>query len=113
MALSQFSFEQITIEKLPDLKRELKKYWSSFNPQQTAPRPNTLQRLTGKIDRILHNDEKGADGFIKFDGNKSIYFRVNSTEEVIKKIVVGLEVDFKILPATDDKKEKAVQLKIK
>ena len=112
-ALSQFSFEQITIEKLPDLKRELKKYWSSFNPHQTAPRQNPLQRLTGKIDRILHNDEKGADGFIKFDGNKSIYFRVNSTEEVIKKIVVGLEVDFKILPATDDKKEKAVQLKIK
>ena len=112
-ALSQFSFEQITIEKLPDLKRELKKYWSSFNPHQTAPRQNPLQRLTGKIDRILHNDEKGADGFIKFDGNKSIYFRVNSTEEVIKKIAIGLEVDFKRLPATGDKKEKAVQLTIK
>ena len=33
-ALGQFTFEQITIEKLPDLKRELKKYWSSFNPQR-------------------------------------------------------------------------------
>lgn len=113
LALAQFSFEPITIEKLPDLKRELKKYWSSFNPQQNAPRQNTTQRLTGKIDRILHNDEKGADGFIKYDGNKSVYFRVNTTEEIIKKITIGLEVEFKILPATDDKKEKAIQLKIK
>jgi len=112
-ALTQFPFEQITIEKLPDLKRELKKYWSSFNPQQTAPKQNTTQRQTGKIDRILHNDEKGADGFIKFEGNKSIYFRVNATEEIIKKIAVGLEVEFKVLPATEDKKEKAVQLKVK
>ncbi len=113
LALGQFTFEQITIEKLPDLKRELKKYWSSFNPQQTAPKQNTTQRQTGKIDRILHNDEKGADGFIKFDGNKSIYFRINATEEIIKKIAVGLEVEFKLLPATEDKKEKAVQLKTK
>ena len=74
---------------------------------------NATQRQMGKIDRILHNDEKGADGFIKFDGNKSIYFRVNATEEIIKKIVVGLEVEFKVLPATEDKKEKAVQLKTK
>ncbi|CAK0755743.1 conserved hypothetical protein [Gammaproteobacteria bacterium] len=104
VALSQFSFEQIAIEKLPDLKKELKNYWSSFNQQQNAPRQNTTQRQTGKIDRILHNDEKGADGFIKFDGNKSIYFRVNTTEEIIKKITIGLEVEFKVLPATDDKK---------
>jgi tetratricopeptide (TPR) repeat protein len=112
-ALTQFSFEQITIEQLPDLKRELKKYWSSFNTQQNAQKQNSTQGQAGKIDRILHNDEKGADGFIKYNGNKSVYFRVNSTEEIIKKIAVGLEVEFKILPATDDKKEKAVQLKAK
>ncbi len=112
-ALGQFTFEQITIEKLSDLKRELKKYWSSFNPQQTAPKHFTTQRQIGKIDRILHNGEKGADGFIKYDGNKSIYFRVNLTEEIVKKIAVGLEVEFKVLPATEDKKEKAVQLKTK
>jgi hypothetical protein len=112
-ALNQFPYEQFTIEKLPNLKIELKKYWSSFNPQPTGSKQNITQRQTGKIDRILHNDEKGADGFIKFDGNKSIYFRVNATEEIIKKIAVGLEVEFKISPAAEDKKEKAVQLKTK
>ena len=110
LALAQFSFEPIAIEKLPDLKRELKKYWSTFNPQQNAPKQNLTQRQTGKIDRILHNDEKGADGFIKFEGNKSIYFRVYATEEIVKKIAVGLEVEFKVLLATEDKKEKAINL---
>lgn len=43
-ALTQFPFEHIAIEKLPDLRRELKKYWSSFNPQPTAPKQNTTQK---------------------------------------------------------------------
>ena len=114
VALSQFSFEQIPIEKLPGLKQELKKYWNGFNSQQQSPlRQNTNQRQTVKIDKILHNDEKGADGFIKFDGNKSIYFRANATEEIIKRIIIGLEVEFKIIPAKEDKKEKAIQLRTK
>ena len=112
-ALSQFEKSAISIDKLNELKNELKKYWNSFNPEQNTPIQNTTHRQAGKIDRILHNDEKGADGFVKFDGNKSIYFRVNSTEEIIKKIAIGLEVEFKILPAKEDKKEKAVQLKTK
>lgn len=113
LALSQFSFEPITIDKLRDLKGELKKYWSDFNPEQNTPQQNTKQKQTGKIDRILHNNENGADGFIKYDGNKSVYFRVNTREEIIKKIAIGLEVEFKILPATVDKKELTVQLKTK
>lgn len=112
-ALSQFATPTIPVDKLQELKGELRKYWNSFNPQQSAQRQNTNQRQTGKIEKILHNDEKGADGFIKFDNNKSIYFRVNSTEEIIKKLNVGLTVEFKLLPATEDKKEKAIQLKVK
>ena len=114
-ALSQFGKENIPVKKLPELKSELKKYWNTFTPQQnpkTQPQ-NPGQKQSGRIDKILHNDEKGADGFIKFDGNKSVYFRMNATDEIIKKLSIGLDVEFKILPATNDKKEKAVQLKSK
>lgn len=38
---------------------------------------------------------------------------VNPTEEIIKKISNGLDVEFKIIPATNDKKEKAIQLRTK
>jgi tetratricopeptide (TPR) repeat protein len=113
VALAQFSFEPINIDKLSDLIRALKKYWSSFNAQQTFPKYNTNKIHTGKIDRILNNNEKGADGFIKFDGNRSIYFRLYETTEVIKKVAIGVEVEFKIIPASEGRKDKADQVRIK
>ncbi len=116
--LKSFGIQEAPLDKLSELKRELKKYWDSFKPQQ-QPQGNRTQsqtnnqHFTGNIFKILHNDEKGADGFLKFDANKSIYFRVSATDEIIKKIIIGLEVEFEILSATDDKKERAMQLKIK
>ena len=98
---------------MQELKGELRKYWNSFNPQQSAQGQNANRRQIGKIEKILHNNEKGADGFIKLDNNKLIYFRVNSTEEIVKILKVGLTVEFKLLPAPDGKKEKAVYLKTK
>ena len=112
-ALLQFEMATIPMEKFQELKSELKRYWATFNGQQNNPNEKINQLITGKIDKILHNDEKGADGFIRFNGRKSIYFRVNATDEIIKKLNLGLEVDFKILPATINKKEKAIQLKAK
>jgi len=112
-ALGQFGKENIPVEKLKELKSGLKKYWDSFKPQQPQTGQATNQRQTGKIDRILHNDEKGTDGFIKYENNKSIYFRVNPNDEIKSKINIGLNVDFKIIPATNDNKEKAIQLKAK
>lgn len=116
-ALQNLGFTQILLEQLPNLKKELKNYWNTFKPQQTRPTANknttnSNQQQTGKIDKILHNDEKGADGFIKYDNNKSVYFRLNATDELIKKLTVGLEVTFKILPPKEDgKKERAIQIK--
>lgn len=111
--LGQFGKADIPIEKLKELKIELKKYWDSFKSQQPKIGQENNQRLTGKIDKILHNDEKGADGFIKYDGNKSVYFRVNSGDEIQSKISLDLTVEFKIIPATNDKKERAIHLKIR
>ena len=112
-ALSQFAKPNIPFGDLSALKNELRNYWKSFNPQQRIQVHGANNLLSGRIDKILHNDEKGADGFIKYDGNKSIYFRVNKTEEIIVKLSIGLEVMFKILPATEDKKAKAIQIKVK
>jgi tetratricopeptide (TPR) repeat protein len=111
-AMGKFPNEKIPLDKLPTLKSELKKYWNSFKfqPEKSAA---PTQKLSGKIDKILHNDEKGTDGFIKYNGNKSIYFRVNADDTLNSKISIGLEVEFKIIPAAVDKKEKAVQVKIK
>lgn len=112
-ALISLGYSQISINELPTLKRELKNYWNTFKPKQTELTGNNSQQKIGKIEKILHNDEvKGADGFIKYDGNKSVYFRVNETDELRQKLTVGLQIRFKILPPKEDgKKERAVQLK--
>ncbi len=117
--LQNLGFAQIPIEHLPSLKRELKNYWNTFKPQQTRPTTNgnttnNSQQQTGKIDKILHNDEKGVDGFIKYDKNKSVYFRLQATDELIKSLNIGFEVTFKILPPKEDgKKERAINIKQK
>ena len=118
-ALQNLGFAQIPIEHLPSLKRELKNYWNTFKPQHTRPitngnTTNNNQQQTGKIDKILHNDEKGVDGFIKYDNNKSVYFRLQATDELIKSLNIGFEVTFKILPPKEDgKKERAINIKQK
>lgn len=118
-ALQNLGFAQIPIEHLPSLKRELKNYWNTFKPQHTRPitngnTTNNNQQQTGKIDKILHNDEKGVDGFIKYDNNKSVYFRLQATDELIKSLNIGFEVTFKILqPKEDGKKERAINIKQK
>ena len=118
-ALQNLGFAQIPMEQLPNLKKELKNHWNTFKPQQTRPTTNgntknNNQQQIGKIDKILHNDEKGADGFIKYDNNKSIYFRLQATDELIRSLNIGLEVTFKILPQKEDgKKERAVNIKQK
>lgn len=118
-ALQNLGFAQIPIEHLPSLKRELKNYWNTFKPQHTRPikngnTTNNNQQQTGKIDKILHNDEKGVDGFIKYDNNKSVYFRLQATDELIKSLNIGFEVTFKILPPKEEgKKERAINIKQK
>jgi tetratricopeptide (TPR) repeat protein len=113
-ALQTLGFSQIPLEQISNLKKELKNYWNTFKVQQTKPTTNNNQQQTGKIDKVLHNDEKGADGFIKYENNKSIYFRVNATDELIKILSVGLEVKFKVLPPKEEgKNERAVNVKQK
>ncbi|MFV0555301.1 MAG: tetratricopeptide repeat protein [Mangrovibacterium sp.] len=114
-ALLNLGFAQIPLEQLPQLTRELKKYWTSFKtdtPRKTGA--NNQQQQTGKIIKILHNDEKGTDGFIKYDQNTTIYFAIKSTDELCKTIRSGMEVTFKVRPSTrEGKKDMAVNVQVK
>ena len=113
-ALNYLGYPQIPINELPTLKHELKNYWNTLKPQKMEQKGNNNLKQIGKIEKILHNDEvKGADGFIKYDVNKSVYFRVYETDDLRQILKVGLEVKFKIIPPKEDgKKERAIQLKL-
>lgn len=111
--LEHLSKENITIDKIGEIKNELRNYWDKFKSNQKVNSQGDKhhsETLIGTIEKILNNNEKGKDGFIKYDQNKTIYFSISSNNEIINKIKAGLKVVFKIQSATCDKKEKAIHL---
>ena len=111
MVLKDFNMKDIPVEKYHDLKNELTKYWEKFKFQSKDE--THLPIKTGKIDMILNDNEKGKNGFIKTNDNKSYYFNIKKSEEICESIKTGIEVSFKVLPPKDGKKEQAVKLRIK
>lgn len=133
-SVPQKLYDAISVLQLPpfpesdfeSLKKELKEYWQSLNPERQEnqkfqkrrdfTKPNTSnnsgEKSKGKIEKILHNDAKGMDGFIRTTDNKGVYFRLSPEMEITKKISVGVQVECSILPAKDGKKERAVNIKV-
>lgn len=103
LALGAFKNEPIPLNNLQLLKRELKKYWDSFN--------KAAERSSGKVSKILHKNEMGIDGFIEYGSGKSIYFKVNQNEKIIDALSIGVDVEFQIITPDDGKKERAIKLK--
>lgn len=113
--LNQLGFAPIPLEKIKDLRKELSQYWNSFKTESVDKKDKVQfkkQLLQGKIDKILHNNERGIDGFIKYDTHKSIYFCINQQDPILEEIKVGLSVEFSCIPAINGKKDKAINLKI-
>ena len=114
-ALRSFSSVEIPITDLKELKNELQKYWDGFKstPTKTYHRDKieTNKNFEGEIVKILHENERGKDGFINCNG-KEYYFSVNPNYLSIYNIVIGTKVLFKILPSTETKKEQTRILKI-
>ncbi len=103
-ALHNSGHKQLNPDQLPALKNELKNYWSRFKRQQQKLDNQNNHYLTGHIDKILHNNERGADGFIKYE-NKSVYFKLNPSNELLSKLKIGMEVKFKIQPPKEKSKK--------
>src|SRR5690606_21806260 len=69
--LNQFEQSEIPLSELNNLKSELKKYWNDFNKkdnrQRTHKHKSNSDNLHGEIIKLLHDNERGKDGFIKSD----------------------------------------------
>ena len=106
--LRGFSFTEIPLTDLKELKKELQKFWNSFNttPIKTFDKTKTTtdKNLEGEIIEIRNDNERGKDGFLKSNGQK-YYFSVSSNFHLSPNIMVGKKVLFEIIPATDNKKE--------
>lgn len=113
--LNQFGQSEISLSELKNLKSELKKYWNGFNKndkrQKIPKHRNNSDNLQGEIIKLLHDNERGKDGFIKSDNNE-FYFSASPNWHLTSELTVGKKVVFKVIPATDGKKEQTRILKL-
>lgn len=113
--LNQIDQIEIPLSELMNLKSELKKYWNGFNKndenQKTPKHRNNSDNLQGEITKLLHDNERGKDGFIKSDNNE-FYFSASPNWHLTSELTVGKKVVFKVIPATDEKKEQTRILKL-
>ncbi len=109
--LRNFENTEITISDISKLKSELKKYWNSFSPdkKKSFSKPKGTQK--GEILRIMNDNERGKDGFLKSD-NKDFYFSLSSNFHLTPKVEIGTKVEFSIVPSKDGKKEQTRITKI-
>jgi hypothetical protein len=113
--LKHFEKSEIPLSELKNLKSELKKYWNGFNlndnRDKTPKHRSNSENLQGEIIKLLHDNERGKDGFIKSDDNE-FYFSASPNWHLTTELAVGTKVIFKIIPARDGKKEQTRILKL-
>jgi len=113
--LNQFEKREFSLSELKNLTLELKKYWNGFktneNKRKTSKFRSDSYSLQGEIVKLLHDNERGKDGFIKSEGNE-YYFTASSNWHLTTELNVGTKVIFKVLPAKDGKKERTRIIKL-
>ncbi|MBX0332986.1 hypothetical protein K3G39_07025 [Pontibacter sp. HSC-14F20] len=109
--LRRFKQTEVPLDKLKNLKAELKNYWNSFKQNNPEAKSRQGELLIGKIKNILNDNERGKNGFIELKGI-SYYFSINPDSRLLPDIVVGKEVKFQVMPAREGKKELAKIIKI-
>jgi tetratricopeptide (TPR) repeat protein len=124
-AMNVLQLPPYPVSEFSNLKNELRGYWKSLNPvshenQKFQKRDysklnnssSIYEKSQGKVEKILHNNAEGLDGFIRTSDNRGVYFRLNPEVEIVKNIAVGTQVEFVVLPGKDGKKERAINIKL-
>jgi hypothetical protein len=109
--LAQFEEKEIKINELDSLKSELSIYWKSISVLPIKKLEVAII-IKGEVKVILHNNEKGMDGFISYEKTKSIYFNLFNDNPLLTDIKVGTKLSFKIIPDKLKLKDKAVILEL-
>jgi tetratricopeptide (TPR) repeat protein len=102
--LKKFSDEDVKAINTGNLESELKKYWQSLVPKRQEISKSGL--LEGVIFKLLNNNERGKDGFLK-SGSKEYYFRLSANFPLTPQIDVKSQVMFEVCPSADGKRDMA------
>jgi len=102
--LRNFDNAEVSISDLGKLKSELQKYWQGLVPEKHTTK--TSERSEGVIISLLHNNERGKDGFLR-SGNNEYYFNLPANYSLTSEIDLNTRVIFELRPSKDGKKSQA------
>ncbi|MDP2106734.1 MAG: hypothetical protein Q8J76_12125, partial [Desulfobulbaceae bacterium] len=99
--LKKFDQEDVQAINTEHLESDLKKYWQSLvsNEQGTSK----SGQLHGVISKLLNDNERGKDGFLKCD-SKEYYFTLSANFHLTPEISVNSRVMFEVVPSRDGKR---------
>ena len=95
--LEAFDYPEIPADDISKLKSELKNYWS------------TLGTMEGVILKILHDNERGKDGFLKCN-NTEHYFSVSGNSDLTPKIETNTKVLFQLIETGEKVSAKIIKI---
>jgi hypothetical protein len=104
--LSVMPMEVKSIDSMRNLVGELMPYWraegSGGIPSGRPARPDRdAPRVSGRILRLLHDNEKGVDGFIQSEVGERAYFICKPPDGERVRWVVGAKVTFQVVVQQD------------
>ena len=92
----------------------LRPQWHSFqNGERTTPKEKKEQWSTGIINKILNNNEKDINGFVRTPDQTSYYFTLNADTKWKDQLKPGVNVEFIAGTDKNNGKPRAFRLKIK
>ena len=98
--LQSFDYAELKQEEISKIKNELETYWSSFKKKSLTK--NVIRQNGRVIIRILHNNERGKDGFLKHNNNE-YYFSCAAGFHLTPKLEINTKVAFELLPGANGK----------
>ena len=107
--LSDFDSDEININELGRLGSEMKKLWNGAVPRKKFTGDDDVKEGVVKV--ILHNNERGKDGFLVGD-NVDYYFNVFANSSLVSRIEAHIKVMFTVLPPDNPNKPKAKIIKV-
>jgi hypothetical protein len=84
-----------------DLVKELEKFWKRFRKTNRSEKVLSDKKLKGKVSRMLHDNERGKDGFLHSDDDRDFYFSIPADHRLSKSVVPKARVDFTIFSTND------------
>ena len=105
--LEAFDYPEIPADDISKLKSELKKYWSTFKPSNDNS--ETSGTMEGVILKILNDNERGKDGFLKCN-NTEHYFSVSGNSDLTPKIETNTKVLFQLIETGEKVSAKIIKI---